>query len=298
MRTGHVAVIGKPNVGKSTLINAVVGQKIAAVSPRPQTTRHRQLGIFTTRDVQIIFVDTPGLHDPRHRLGQYLNQEAREALKQVNAVLWLVDASRDLDGEDLKIASLIGSLNGKPALVIGLNKIDLVDSRVMESRETACKAALPNVPVFPISSTSGQGLPELLNELNTHMPSGEPQFPGEQVTDLYEREIACELIREAALSILRDEVPHCLAVRLDEYKERREGNAYVHATLFVEKETQKGIVIGEGGRMLKQIGMMARKEIEQMSGRNVYLELRVKVEKNWRNNEHALRQFGYRIKRR
>lgn len=296
--SGFIAILGKPNVGKSTLVNALLGQKIAAVSPRPQTTRRRQLGILTRETAQLVFVDTPGIHAPRHKLGEFLNQEAEEALDGVDMVLFLVDASADPDEDDRRIAALYASLRRKPDLLLGLNKTDLVPAEAWEARREAYQALVPRAPAAAFSAVTGQGLDELLAALESRLPVAPPQFPEDQLTDLYEREIAADLIREAALIALRDEVPHGLNVRIDEFKERSEEMAYIHATIFVERESQKGIVIGEGGKMLKKIGSAARQEIEAMGGRKVFLELRVKVEKDWRNREDVLRRFGYNLKAR
>ncbi len=296
-RSGFIAILGKPNVGKSTLVNTLLGQKIAAVSPRPQTTRRRQLGILTTTNSQLVFVDTPGVHTPRHKLGQFFNQEAEEALEGVDIILFLVDASTEPDEDDQRIASLLSKLRRRPDLMLGLNKLDLLPVEVLERHRVAYQALVPDAPVLAFSATSRLGLDELIAALTARLPVRPPEFPEEQLTDLYEREIAAELIREAALIFLRDEVPHALAVRMDEFTERGEEGAFIAATLFVERDSQKGIVIGEGGAMLKKIGSAARKEIEAMSGRKVFLELRVKLSKNWRDNEDALRRFGYKIKK-
>jgi GTP-binding protein Era len=294
--SGFIAILGKPNVGKSTLVNSLLGQKIAAVSPRPQTTRRRQLGILTTTDAQLVFVDTPGIHTPRHKLGQFFNQEAEQALEGVDIILLLVDASCAPDEDDLRIASLLAMLRRRPDLVLGLNKSDLLQAEARESHRAAYQALFPEAPVLSFSAASRSGLDELITTLTARLPVRPPEFPEEQLTDLFEREIAAELIREAALIFLRDEVPHALAVRMDEFTERGDAGAFIAATLFVERDSQKGIVIGEGGAMLKKIGSAARKEIETMSGRKVFLELRVKVSKNWRDDEDALRRFGYKIK--
>jgi GTP-binding protein Era len=295
-RSGFIAILGKPNVGKSTLVNAILGQKIAAVSPRPQTTRRRQLGILTLPDAQLVFVDTPGVHTPKHKLGQFFNQEAEEALDGVDVVLFLVDASLEPDDEDRQAASLLWRLRRRPDLVLGLNKIDKVPGPALELVRAEYQVLVPDAPALAFSAASHQGLKELLEAITARLPVRPAEFPAEQITDLYEREIAAELIREAALVFLRDEVPHALAVRLDEFSERENGNAYIAATLLVEHDSQKGIVIGERATMLKKIGSAARMEIEAMSGRKVFLELRVKVDKDWRDDENALRRLGYKIK--
>jgi GTPase len=295
-RSGFIAILGKPNVGKSTLVNALLGQKIAAVSPRPQTTRRRQMGILTLPEAQLVFVDTPGVHTPRHKLGQFFNQEAEEALDGVDVVLFLVDASTEPDEEDRRAAGLLQALRHRPDLILGLNKIDKIPALAVDLVRSAYQALITEAPAWVFSAASHQGLKELLEALTARLPVRPAEYPEDQITDLYEKEIAAELIREAALIFLRDEVPHALAVRLDEFSERENGNAYIAATLLVEHDSQKGIVIGEKAAMLKKIGSAARMEIEAMSGRKVFLELRVKVDKDWRDDENALRRLGYKIK--
>jgi GTP-binding protein Era len=294
--SGYIAILGKPNVGKSTLVNAILGQKIAAVSPRPQTTRRRQLGILTLPDAQLVFVDTPGVHTPKHKLGRFFNQEAEEALDGVDVVLFLVDASMEPDEEDKRAANLLWGLRRRPELILGLNKTDKIPAQAVESVRAVYQALVPEAPALAFSAASHKGLKELLEALTARLPVRPAEFPEEQITDLYEREIAAELIREAALVFLQQEVPHALAVRMDEFSERENGNAYIAATLMVEHDSQKGIVIGEKAAMLKKIGSAARMEIEAMSGRKVFLELRVKVAKDWRDDEVALRRFGYKIR--
>src|SRR5512139_354297 len=291
-RSAFVAIIGRPNVGKSTLVNALLGQKIAAVSPKPQTTRKRQLGILTTDHAQLIFVDTPGIHNPRHKLGTFLNQEAEESLEGVDLVLWLVDVSVRPTEEDKQIASLLMRLPRRTPLVLVANKIDLISAEALTPRIEAYQASLSrDVQVVSISATENRNLDQLRELLISLAPVRAPEYDEEQVTDSYERDIAADLIREACLHRLRDEVPHGVGVRVDEFAERENGMLYIAATVFVERESQKGIVIGEGGKMLKQIGSAARKEIEDMGGRSVFLELRVKVLKDWRNDENALQRF-------
>jgi GTP-binding protein Era len=291
-KVGYVAVAGKPNVGKSTLINALLGQKIAAVSMRPQTTRRSQLGILTRADAQVIFVDTPGLHKPIHKLGEYMNHTAVQALEDCDVALWLVDGSAAPTAEDSLAAVHLRQAHKLHVLIVA-NKADLVPEEQRPERLAEFQALYLAEDAVWISARSGWQVDRLLEMLLAKLPAGEAFFPEDQITDLIEREISAELLREAALIHLRDEVPHSLAVRIDEYKDRPDGTAYIAATLFVERESHKGIVIGKGGEMLKKIGTHARKEIESMSGHKAYLELRVKVNPNWRENPSALKGLGY-----
>ena len=292
-KAGYAAIVGRPNVGKSTLLNFFLGQKVAAVSPRPQTTRRKQLGILTLENGQVIFVDTPGLHKPHHKLGEYMNEEASSALADADVIVWMVEVNVLPTEEDLLIGQRLADKRELPPTLLALNKADLLQEDRVPEHQAAYQSLLPKAAPYLLSAANGQDCPELLQAILANLPEGEPFFSEEEITDFYERDIAAELIREAALLHLREEVPHGIAVRIDEFTERGETGAHIHATLFVEKESHKGIVIGQGGEMLKKIGMAARQEIEKMSGRKVFLELRVKVNKNWRSSEDALRMMGY-----
>jgi len=292
-KAGFIAVMGRPNVGKSTLVNALMGQKIAAVSPRPQTTRKRQLGILTLENAQAIFVDTPGVHLAKHKLGENMNQEAIDTLEDSDLILFVVDAGQPPDEEDRLLAGHLKAMLRKIDVLLVLNKIDQIDEQTLHERTAAYAELAPEAEVCPISATGGTNLHVLTQAIIERLPEGFPFYPEGQITDLYEREITADLIREACLLLLRDEVPHGIAIRVDQYIERDEHGAYIEATIFVERDSHKGIVIGQGGLMLKKIGSAARKEIEKMSSRKVFLRLRVKVRKNWRNDEKVLRWFGF-----
>lgn len=284
-------MMGQPNVGKSTLINALIGQKVAAVSPRPQTTRRRQEGIITTPEYQAILIDTPGVHKPHNKLGESMNHEARSALEHCDLVLFMVDASQMPNDEDRLLANMLSSMVKPERLVLVLNKIDLVSAEQREERLAAYRQLVAAEGSLMISATRGDNRDLLLQQIIAHLPAGEPFYPEEQVTDLFERDIAADLIREACLNNLRYEVPHGIVVRVDEFTERNETGVYIEATIIVERESHKGIVIGQNGQMLKRIGTAARKEIESMSGRKAFLKLRVKVRKNWRDDESMIKQM-------
>lgn len=294
-KAGYVALAGRPNVGKSTLVNRYLNQLVAAVSPRPQTTRRRQLGILTLPGAQIIFVDTPGLHEPQHRLGEALNYDAQEAIKDADVVLAVFDASEPPTAEDRLLADTLSLLPPTIAGLAALNKMDLASSSSLEGIGLPFRSLLPAWEFWEISAARGDRCDALLARLIELLPEGPAYFPEDQVTETYERDIAADLIRAAAMGQLRQELPHSIAVRIEEFRERDTGGAYILATIFVERESQKGIVIGRGGERLKAIGTEARKEIEAMSGRSCFLELRVRVLPNWRSDPKALADFGFRL---
>jgi GTP-binding protein Era len=295
-RSGFVAVIGKPNVGKSTLINAWLGEKIAIVSPKPQTTRHRLRGILMRPDAQIIFVDTPGIHQPRHKLGEFMVETATKSIPDADVVLFMVDVSEMPTAEDEQIAQLIEKHGQSPAILV-LNKTDLLPPQKVKSHSNAYFELVKHDEWMMISATRGDNRDELLDMVVARLPQGPRYYPADQLTDQNMRFIAAELIREQVLRFARQEVPHAVAVAVEEWKERRGNLTYILANIFVEKDSQKGILIGAGGEMLKRIGQAARKEIEPMVGNRVYLDLWVKVRKKWRKDEDELRRLGYALPR-
>jgi GTPase len=292
-RSGYLALVGRPNVGKSTLMNAILQHNLAAASPRPQTTRRSQLGILTLQDAQLIFVDTPGIHSPVHKLGELMNHAAENALEDADLLLVIFDVSLDPTPEDELTAQLL--LEQAPSIPRRalLNKADLVSDNQMKERAAAFLALLPDTEFTQVSARSGIDR-RLIKDWASLLPEGPMYYPEDVLTADYERDIAAEMIRGAAMSHLRQEVPHCIAVRIDQYKERSDQLVYIEATLYVERTSQKGIVIGKDGLMLRTIGTAARKEIEAMCGRRVYLEIKVKVLPGWRNDDKSLKYLGYK----
>jgi len=296
-KSGFIAIAGKPNVGKSTLTNMLLGQPIAGVSAKPQTTRKRQLAIRTTAEYQMIFVDTPGLHEPKDKLSQFINSEAVSALSDADLILFLVDGSQKPDEEDRKLADLVHEAQKEDSVLLVINKIDLVDSKTLSAHRKLYQALFPEAPVLQISAQTGKGIGELIDSIVERLPEGPMYFPEEQITQTYERDITAELIRAACMDLLEDELPYSIAVHTDEYSERENGVVYIKATIFVERDAQKAIVIGRNGEMIKRIGTLARTEIEAMNGKKVFLELYVKTRKNWKNDPAFLREVGFTSKR-
>ena len=290
-RSGFVAILGRPNVGKSTLMNALVGEKVAITSSRAQTTRNRIMGVMTRENLQIVFLDTPGLHAPRNKLGEYMMGTVQDALDGIDAVILMLDAT-DVRNADMEILEKYGSLPVKRALVV--NKIDQVNSDTLAPLLERLSSQ-PMDAFVPISALKKNGLDRLVGQLASWMPQGPQYFPDDMVTDQPERVIVAEMIREKALRNLRDEIPHDIGVEVlameNEGDEKRA--VTIHANIFCEKESHKGILIGKRGDMLRRIGEQARGDIEKMLGQRVNLQLWVKVRPDWRNRAEDLRTLGY-----
>lgn len=293
-KSGFVAVVGAPNAGKSTLTNALLDQKIAIVSPRPQTTRTRQLGILTTDDYQIVFVDTPGLiKKAMHTLDEAMIDTVMEAIDGADSLLWVVDGTNRPNASDKELANLLKPLSENVPVILAINKIDDMSAEQVSANSTAYRQLLPNANWIVFSALTRAGLDELRGMIIDTLPEGPRFYPPDQVTDAWVRVIAAELVREQLLLQLRDEIPHALAVQVDEFKERDNGVIYIHATIFVERDSQKRIVIGKNGDQIKKLGAAARREIEKLVDTRIFLELRVKVAPKWRRNRQMIERFGY-----
>ena len=292
-KSGFVTLIGRPNVGKSTLMNHLIGQKIAITSRKPQTTRNQIRTVYTDERGQAVFLDTPGIHKPQHKLGEYMVRTAESTLQEVDVVLFVVDATEKRGAGEDYILNLLQKV--KTPVILVVNKIDkLTDKQklfqIMEGYNKLYKFAA----IVPVSALNDSEFPGLVQEITKHLPEGPAYFPEDMITDQPERVIAAEMIREKVLRLTRDEIPHSVAVEVDEFKERDEENVYIRATIFVERESQKGIVIGAKGSLLKKIGQQARADIENLLYCKVFLDLWVKVKADWRNKDKALKQLGYK----
>lgn len=291
-KSGFVAIVGRPNVGKSTLLNRIVGQKITIMSDKAQTTRNKIQGVYTTPEAQLIFIDTPGIHKPKHRLGDFMVESAYSALREVDAVLFMISADQKRGRGDDFIIERLKNVQSPVYLII--NKIDKVHPDELLGIIEDYSAQMPFAQVVPISATEGNNVDRLMEVLIAEMPEGPQYFPDDQVTDHPEYFIVSELIREKVLFLTRDEVPHSVAVVVDSMKRNENDKIQIQATIIVERDSQKGIIIGKGGKMLKEIGTKARKDIENLLGDKVFLELWVKVQKDWRDKRVYLQDFGYR----
>ncbi|HHZ18416.1 MAG TPA: GTPase Era [Acholeplasmataceae bacterium] len=293
-RSGFVAVVGRPNVGKSTLINAIIGRKVSIISPKPQTTRNQIKGVYTSATAQIIFIDTPGIHKPRHELGRFMNKEAFASLSGVDLILYIIDAAEDFSsGEEFIIERL--NKSDVPVIMV-VNKIDLVkDKNRLLENIVKYDAAGKFTEVYYVSALRGDNLEKVLTAIEERLPEGPKYYPGEVYSDRPEQFIIAELIREKALLLTKEEVPHSLAVVTEEGKTAEDNPdlTEIRATIYVERPSQKKIIIGAGGKMLKEIGTLARKEIVMLFGNKVYLELWVKVADDWRNKKAELKRMGY-----
>lgn len=291
-KSGFVAVVGRPNVGKSTLINALIGDKIVIVSDKAQTTRNRIICVYTDQEKQIVFMDTPGIHKPKHKLGEFMVTAAVDSLKEVEAVLFLVAANEKRGPGDNFIIEQLQKV--KVPVYLCINKIDTLTKEELLKVIVSYQDAYPFAGVIPISALEKENLDVLLKELTSKLPEGPQYFPEDMITDQPERLLISDMIREKILLTTRDEVPHSIAVEVEEMKTRDDGTTYIRATIFVERDSQKGIIIGNKGAMLKQLGAQSRLDIQRLLGTKVYLDLWVKVKKDWRNKSGMLSELGYK----
>ncbi|HIS28146.1 MAG TPA: GTPase Era [Candidatus Avamphibacillus intestinigallinarum] len=291
-KSGFISIIGRPNVGKSTFMNRVIGEKIAIMSDKPQTTRNKIQGVLTEDDAQMVFIDTPGIHKPKHRLGDFMVQVAEDSLNEIDAVLFMVNASEGYGAGDQFIIDRLQKVKSPVFLI--LNKIDLIHPDDIFKLIETYKDLYDFAEVFPISALEGNNVEFLLRALKSYLPEGPQYYPTDQITDHPERFIMTELIREKVLQLTREEVPHSIAVILENIERRKNNTLYIQAVIVTERPTQKGILIGKQGKMLKEIGKKAREDIEALLGTKVFLELWVKVQKDWRNRENQLRELGFR----
>ncbi|WP_315370537.1 GTPase Era [Paenibacillus xylanexedens] len=290
-KSGFVAIIGRPNVGKSTLMNQVIGQKIAIMSDKPQTTRNKIHGVYTSEHQQIVFLDTPGIHKRQSKLGDYMNQTALNTLGEVEAALFLIDASEGLGGGDRYIAEQLKNI--RTPVILVMNKIDKIEPEALLPLIETYRKLHDFAEIVPVSAMLGSNVSTLLEQLGKYLPEGPQYYPDDQVTDHPEQFVCAELIREKILQMTREEVPHSIAVTIEDMKVQDNGVVYISAVIFVERESQKGIIIGKQGALLKEVGKRARHDIQNLLGSKIFMDLWVKVKKDWRNQDRVLRDLGF-----
>jgi len=293
-KSGFVSIIGRPNVGKSTLLNSILGEKVSIVSDKPQTTRNRILGIRTLPGTQVIFIDTPGIHKPKHKLNEYMVKIALHTLDEVDIVLFMTEAGESIGGGDRYIIERLQNVR-KPVFLL-INKIDLVQKSSLLPLIDEFSRLYNFAEIFPVSALHGDNVSGLSEAIVSRLPEGPQYFPDDAVTDQPMRFIAAELVREKIFQLTYEEIPYSIAVGIEEFREEKEKNVvFIRAVIFVDKDSQKGIVIGKGGMMLKKVGQLAREELEAIMGIKVFLELWVKVKSGWRGDDMILRMLGYKI---
>lgn len=291
-KSGFVSIIGRPNVGKSTLMNKLIGEKIAIMSDKPQTTRNRIQSIYTANDLQIVFIDTPGMHKPKHKLGEYMLKAAKDTLQEVDVVLFVVDESKDIGPGDQYIMEQLKEI--KTPIILVMNKIDKMNQEQFNHLYEQFKNKDVFADIIGISALENANLNSLVEKIKDYLEEGPQYFPGDMITDQPERVIVAEIIREKVLHYTEQEVPHGVAVEIMQMKNREDKDIVdISATIYCERKSHKGIIIGKNGRKLKGIGKSAREDIERLLGSKVYLEMWVKVKEDWRNNRANLRNFGY-----
>ncbi|PTE70563.1 GTPase Era [Staphylococcus devriesei] len=290
-KSGFVSIIGRPNVGKSTFMNRVIGHKIAIMSDKAQTTRNKIQGVMTREDAQIIFLDTPGIHKPKHKLGDYMMRVAKNTLSEIDAIMFMVNVNEEIGRGDEYIIEMLK--NVKTPVFLVLNKIDLVHPDALMPRIEQYKEYMDFTEIVPISALEGLNVDHFIDVLKTYLPEGPKYYPDDQISDHPEQFVVSEIIREKILHLTSEEIPHAIGVNVDRMVKEGEDRVRVEATIFVERDSQKGIVIGKGGKKLKEVGKRARRDIEMLLGSKVYLELWVKLQKDWRNKVNFIRQMGY-----
>lgn len=290
-KSGFVSIIGRPNVGKSTFVNRVIGHKIAIMSDKAQTTRNKIQGVMTRDDAQIIFIDTPGIHKPKHKLGDYMMRVAKNTLSEIDAIMFMVNVNEDIGRGDEYIMEMLK--NVKTPIFLVLNKIDLVHPDTMMPKIEQYQSYMDFTDIIPISALEGLNVDHFIDVLKSFFPEGPKYYPDNQISDHPEQFVVSEIIREKILHLTSEEIPHAIGVNVDRMIKEDEDRVRIEATIYVERDSQKGIVIGKGGKKLKEVGKRARRDIEMLLGSKVYLELWVKVQRDWRNKVNFIRQIGY-----